>query len=314
MMRNFYRNPFFFGGIFFCINFIPVKSGEIVEFDAAMTSLPKFRSNKFKDISFYKTRKKARCPHRSDKWNFFKNLYNEHVLNLDQGLSGTVFENTKIPKIIHQIWLGSPFPEEYEHFRQSWLDCHPTWEYKLWTEAEIEKLELKNKSYYDQARNYGEMSDIARYEILYRFGGLYIDTDFECLQPFDVLNELCDFYVGLIEDFSFSEKRDCTMLNGLIASVPEHPILKEAIDSMHIDYEKSGANETIKSSGPLHLMDCFRRYSGEGVCVAFPSNYFYPWPNHMRFEKNLKKVFKWIKPESFAVHYWEVSWIKKEKK
>ena len=31
----------------------------------------------------------------------------------------------------------------------------------------------------------GEKSDIFRYEILYRFGGVYVDTDFECIKPFE---------------------------------------------------------------------------------------------------------------------------------
>ena len=45
------------------------------------------------------------------------------------------------------------------------------------------KLPLKNKDLYDKSRNYGFKTDLARYEILNKYGGLYIDTDFECLSP-----------------------------------------------------------------------------------------------------------------------------------
>ena len=34
----------------------------------------------------------------------------------------------KIPKVIHQIWLGSPFPERFERHVRSWKEAHPEWE------------------------------------------------------------------------------------------------------------------------------------------------------------------------------------------
>lgn len=33
-----------------------------------------------------------------------------------------------------------------------------------------------------------EQSDIFRLDILLHFGGLYVDTDFECVAPFDLLH------------------------------------------------------------------------------------------------------------------------------
>src|ERR1700722_16260603 len=32
-----------------------------------------------------------------------------------------------IPKIIHQIWLGSPLPEKYKALQATWLNHHPDW-------------------------------------------------------------------------------------------------------------------------------------------------------------------------------------------
>jgi mannosyltransferase OCH1-like enzyme len=43
---------------------------------------------------------------------------------------------------------------------------------------------------FDRASNFGEKSDIWRYEILFRLGGVYVDTDFECVRPFDSLLEV----------------------------------------------------------------------------------------------------------------------------
>ena len=106
-------------------------------------------------------------------------------------------QELKIPKIIHQIWLGSPFPQEYKKYQESWQKHHPDWEYKLWTDAEVADLDLINRDLYDASLNYGEKSDILRYELLYRYGGMYADTDFESLKPLDTLHYSYDFYIGI---------------------------------------------------------------------------------------------------------------------
>ena len=40
---------------------------------------------------------------------------------------------------------------------------------------------MKNNFAFSQASNWGMKSDIFRYEILMKYGGVYIDTDYECL-------------------------------------------------------------------------------------------------------------------------------------
>ena len=61
----------------------------------------------------------------------------------------------RIPKIIHQIWLGSPFPEKYKVLQQSWKKYHPDWTYILWTEKEIKDFGLTNRERFDKAKIYG---------------------------------------------------------------------------------------------------------------------------------------------------------------
>jgi len=63
---------------------------------------------------------------------------------------------------------------------RSWKEYNPEWEHIFWDEDMIYELNLVNKEAYDAKDNPGFRSDIARYEILNRFGGMYVDTDFEC--------------------------------------------------------------------------------------------------------------------------------------
>ena len=89
-----------------------------------------------------------------------------------------------IPKIIHQIWLGDKkLPKNCIPWMKSWKNFNPDWEYKLWNEDNIKTLNIKNFDVYSKKINPGYRSDILRYIILKKFGGLYTDTDFECLKP-----------------------------------------------------------------------------------------------------------------------------------
>lgn len=87
--------------------------------------------------------------------------------------------NSNIPKIIHQIWLGPKEPPQWciDSWKINYINENPEWLYKLWTEKEIENLDLLNKSIYDKEPTYRGKSDIARYEILYKEGGIFLDAD-----------------------------------------------------------------------------------------------------------------------------------------
>lgn len=240
-----------------------------------------------------------------------RNLYNKHIIDNPE-----YSVEPRIPKIIHHIWLGSPFPEKYISLRQTWLNNHPDWQCILWTEKEIEEFGLINKKLYDQATNYGEKSDIARYEILYRYGGLYVDTDFECVKPFDPLHHYCDFYAGT------EYESPLIIFNGLIGAKKNHPILKKCIESLHSlnsasshqtnNYSKNTLMQTIiNQTGPYFFTKCVSEYlpTCTDKTILFPTSYFYPWPHFYQQYKTRAAIEKWIQPETFGIHHWHVSWL-----
>ncbi|QKF94412.1 putative mannosyltransferase OCH1 [Fadolivirus algeromassiliense] len=56
-----------------------------------------------------------------------------------------------IPKIIHQIWIGPNKPPIMwiNTWKVDYINKYPDWQYKLWTEKEINELKLINKSIYE---------------------------------------------------------------------------------------------------------------------------------------------------------------------
>lgn len=95
---------------------------------------------------------------------------------------------------LHFIWiqgeehLRNTRPDLYE-FVQSWPPSFPSWTMRVWDDASIlEALQqIGNNVYveaYKRARKNAMKADIARYAIVYLHGGMYVDTDMECLRSF----------------------------------------------------------------------------------------------------------------------------------
>lgn len=235
----------------------------------------------------------------NSRWNIVKNLYDKYTTQpID-------YNSLQIPKIIHHIWVGSPLPQKYIAFINSWKNKHPGWTFILWDDEAIKTLKLSNRKLYESSESFGSKSDIARLEILYQFGGLYVDTDFECLQSLEDLHYLLEFYAGI----GFEKNPD--IYNPLIASKAGHPILKKCIDTMNqIPVNKNNHTEVIEKTGTglitktfFNLIESLKN----NPIVLFPPSYFYAWPHYKRKDPNPKR---WLRTESVALHHWHISWMK----
>ena len=218
-------------------------------------------------------------------------------------------EEPIIPKKIHQIWIGGPLPKKYEQIRKTWQDMHPDWEYKLWTDDDAARLEMRNCDLFEAATNIGQKADILRCEVLNQFGGLYVDMDFECLKPFDILNHTYSFYTGL------NHTRIFELANGLIACTPGHPLMKRLIENISITgggYPGWRQNVII-TTGPAFFTKHFMAYihdEPDDRVIAFPTTYFYPMRSLQRFRWEDRLNF--AKPESFGIHYFHHAWWKRQ--
>ncbi len=175
---------------------------------------------------------------------FFKNIYEKN---------NTLTERTtsRIPKTLHFIWLGpNPFPRESVENVRSWMGKHPGWTFKFWSDRtrptpcpgmQLHLLQdfsfLALKECYNKSDNYGEKSDVLRYEILYQEGGVYADHDVKCMKTFDPFNESYDFYCGMDMPYKSSLPSCVFPTNNLIGIAPKHPILKTCIHSLKREWD-----------------------------------------------------------------------------
>jgi mannosyltransferase OCH1-like enzyme len=130
-----------------------------------------------------------------------------------------------IPRRLHWIWLGGqPLPDEHRRWIDGWLERHPGWEHVVWTDRN--RPELVNEAAFLDARTPAQKADILRYELVYRYGGVYLDTDTECRRSFEPLLHGVDAFVvveepGAFATYCFGAASEHPWLRDLIARLPE---------------------------------------------------------------------------------------------
>lgn len=97
-------------------------------------------------------------------------------------------ETPLIPKVIHYCWFGrKEMPDKLKKCRESWSRFCPDYQIVEWNEDsyDIEKHTYTRQAYHH--KKWGFIPDVARLEILYENGGIYLDTDVELIRNLDGL-------------------------------------------------------------------------------------------------------------------------------
>ena len=145
------------------------------------------------------------------------------------------------------------------------------WYYICWNDNMIKDISLKNISKYEKCKSYSGKSDIARYEILYRYGGMYFDSDCICLKKIsdDMLKD--DFF----SVYENEKRRPGLKANGIIGTCKKNDIMEGCINSIST---KKKLEPACKYLGP-HLMT---EMISKSKCLynIYPSYMFLPvWLN-----------------------------------
>lgn len=91
-----------------------------------------------------------------------------------------------IPKIIHYCWFGgNPLPELAQRCIASWRKYLPDFQILEWNEDNFDVNIIPYTAEAYRQKKYAFVSDYARFWILYKYGGIYFDTDVEVMRPMD---------------------------------------------------------------------------------------------------------------------------------
>lgn len=213
--------------------------------------------------------------------------------------------NQLIPKKIHYMWLGKKeLPKNLEKCIESWKKYCPEYDIICWNEDnyDISKNDYMREAY--EAKAYGFVPDYARLDILYTYGGIYLDTDVELIKPLDDL---------LYQDaFCGVEKWQTLNFGGCSGAKPQSQAVKAFLDARmdeHYTLKNGYANRnTCGYIDTLTAMKFGYKLTGQKQKILdmtiYPSDYFQPY-DYMsgRVEKT---------QNTFSIHHFNGGWLDEE--
>lgn len=197
-----------------------------------------------------------------------------------------------IPRTFHRIWLDEPIPEQFEAFWDGFKQFHPGWRFVTWQSSSPEALPfMRCRDVFDQAKTWAGKSDVLRYEVLNELGGVYVDTDVECLRPFDELVQV-----------PFAGWEDHNMIcPTVMGSPPGHPAIETLIEQLPRWAAKRPKAPPNQQTGPHFLTRMWK--DRPDVRLLDPEAFY---PVHWSRKRDLGGPYP---AESFAVHHWNAGWL-----
>lgn len=206
-----------------------------------------------------------------------------------------------IPKIVHYCWFGGKeLPESAKRCIASWRKFLPGYEIKEWGEGNYDVRTTRYTTEAYERRKWAFVSDYARFDILYREGGLYFDTDVELIRPIDDIIERGAF-MGMEE-------------NGLVApglglgAEAGMEVYKAVLDHYREACFVNERGEQIEGTVVGHttgVLEGLGYKKGEGLQQVggvwiYPSDYFNPLDN--------ATGRLYVTDNTRAIHWYDRSW------
>lgn len=211
-----------------------------------------------------------------------------------------------IPKIIHYCWVGnSPKPESVLFCIESWKKYCPDYEIIEWNESNYDFTKNTYMKQAYEAKKWGFVPDYARLDIVYQYGGIYLDTDVEMIRNFDELLTNQGFF-----GFEDTGEGDYFVACGLgFGAEKGNPLVKKLRDYYDgISFVNEDASLNLMPA-PRHNALIFNK---EGVIMnnslqVIEGNVFYP------AEYFCPKIFKTGKTKltehTLSIHHFSASWM-----
>lgn len=206
-----------------------------------------------------------------------------------------------IPKIIHYCWFGGEsLPELTQKCILSWKKFCPDYQIMRWDESNFDysKRQYTLEAY--QAQKWAFVTDVARLEAVYHYGGFYFDTDVELIRPLEALrNDTC--FMGL-------EQNGCVATGLGFGAERENDVI--AANLALYDALRFRINDETYNLTPCvqYTTRCLEKYGPIrkdviqtlGSVTVYPATYFCP---KLRSDGKAD-----VQPQTISIHWYNASW------
>ena len=214
-----------------------------------------------------------------------------------------------IPKIIHYCWFGrGEIPKHDQQCIDSWKKYCPDYEIIQWNEDNYDITQIPYTKEAYETHKWAFVSDYARIDLVYRLGGIYLDTDVELIKPLDDLLQLSAF-AGMEVDskcVSFGLGFGAEKGSDILYELSEHykaRHFKKMDGTLDLTPNPIIVSEYLKMKG-------YELFPGKINHMAefsvFPAEYFCPQ------EFSTGKTI--ITDNTYSIHHYHASWQTNDEK
>lgn len=182
-------------------------------------------------------------------------------------------EDAVIPLKLHLYWHDKTMPPKMQQNVELLKETNPEFQVMVY-DNEMAREYIKAHFSEDVLRAYDTLipisfkSDLFRFCVVYKEGGVYLDIKFEPINGFKLL------YLVKNKQVWASEMANVAT-TGIFMSVPGNPILRRAIDMIKYNVANRRMGGWPSSvTGPYLLTDAFISISGNNPRVIFRSSFF----------------------------------------
>lgn len=216
-----------------------------------------------------------------------------------------------IPKIIHYCWFSNdPKPALIKKCIKSWEKHLPGYEIRCWGGDSFDFNLIPFTKEAISVKQYAAAADYVRLYALYHFGGIYLDSDVEVLQPLDSFLDN-KFFTGIERSSNGEDQRD-QIEAGIMGSEKGFPFLKECMsyfENTHFIHE-DGTFDNAKIVAPEIYTMPARKYGFEACDKEqILSNGIHIYPRNMIANGDYIYTYNKIDYSNlFAIHHNMNSW------
>lgn len=213
-----------------------------------------------------------------------------------------------IPKKLHYCWVGGgAMPENNLRCLESWKKLCPDYEIVRWDESNYDFTQNQYMADAYAAKKWGFVPDYARIDIVYRNGGIYLDTDVEIVKSLDDMLENECF-------FAFDKVGQVNLGGGFGGEAGNETLrcLRDAYNSLSFQNADGTLNLTpspIYTSRFLQEIGAFAfdgtRQTQNGVAV-YPWHCFDPYDGLMGTME--------ADETTYTIHWYDASWLDAKQK
>lgn len=221
-------------------------------------------------------------------------------------------------KIIHRFWDGpTPIPDRYVHYGHQWLKLNPEWRTMMWDVKSVEQwITLRNLEVWNHVKEtggspssivgldtarYTQLADIAAYEIIYDFGGVYVNCDMEPVRP------LSDLPLDVLAAATASQETGRWVNNGFLSGPAKDPFWRIILEALPGNYWNNPEAQMNVTTGPGLLTPVYEAYPH--MLRVLDKKYFnyteLDYIPHGSIEMSIEQRNEAIEAGAVVLHHWQ---------